>query len=1090
MDSIFGLSMWWILAVTSAFFLLCVVLVIFIALTNRVIFRMALRNIPRRKAQTVLIMCGLMLSTLIIAASLTTGDTLDYSLTKSSYDGLGQTDETIAFVGNTDSDGEVATTNVPIDARIADDLRALLADDPDVDAVMAMLTVSVPAVNVVGELSEPSVTLTGIDGSQIDAFGGLTAPNGDSIDFNSATDASRAFPVPQSIVDEVNQRGILGPDGTAIDLTGVIVQPAIISESLADEVDARIDDSLVLFFDNKPYPVVVTAIAKDSILTGFATGIDSVNMMGVAIPLAQVQELTGLQGQARFIAVSNTGGVQSGMRRTDNASDALKGALATIEGGDQLGVNPIKADAVKGAETVGNVFMSLFIVLGLFSAFAGILLIFLIFTMLAAERRAEMGMARAVGMKRMHLVQSFLSEGTIYALGAALIGAIAGVGVAYVMALVMGQIIGDLFEITPHFSLRSLAVAYTLGVAVTFVTIVFASVRASRVNIVAAIRDLPDEATPSARSRPRWGWWNRLPRVAGKLTAVLMFPLEAIWNILLIPVKLIVWIVRLVAYAIGWGPIAVALGAVLVLLGTTNKSVFFFSVGLTLLSVGGSLIFGKYIPKRIAYSFFSILMLTYWMLPYDWQSAILPDLGTGGFEMFFVSGLSMVAFSTLLIMWNAEIIIAVFSAVGRLSSRWLPAIKTAVAYPLAARGRTGLTVAMFAMVIFSLVTLTTINANFISLFTTDEADAGYDISVITNPSNPVNASQLISSLEANNVDTSQIAGIGEIYGITFDNSQVRNPGTEEWKRYPISAMDESFMQNGEIPLQARDPQYADDAAVFAALQSGEPVAIVDAFALADDSFGDPSIYYAPSEADMVDGVLTPFSIEVQSPTTGEMMQVKVIGVVDQKVSMFFGLYLSTETFNSVFPSYSFSTLFVRLQDHGGDAAVSEAYAKQIESSLLTSGAQADSIIALIEEQQSFFTGFFRLLQGFMGLGLFVGIAALGVVSFRSVVERRQQIGMLRAIGYRRNMVALSFLLESVVVAMLGVVSGMVLALVLSYNLINSEDFTDGAEITNFVIPWSTVIIFLVLSLVSAALMTWFPAKRAASVPIAEALRYE
>ncbi|HMO11630.1 MAG TPA: UbiA family prenyltransferase, partial [Actinotalea sp.] len=46
-------------------------------------------------------------------------------------------------------------------------------------------------------------------------------------------------------------------------------------------------------------------------------------------------------------------------------------------------------------------------------------------------------------------------------------------------------------------------------------------------------------------------------------------------------------------------------------------------------------------------------------------------------------------------------------------------------------------------------------------------------------------------------------------------------------------------------------------------------------------------------------------------------------------------------------------------------------------------------------------------------------AALGVVAFRSVVERRQQIGMLRAIGYRRRMVAASFLIEPSLVAVLG-----------------------------------------------------------------------
>src|SRR6476469_7321807 len=93
---------------------LCLLTVAIIALRNRVIFRMAIRNIPRRKAQTILIMVGLMLSTLIIAASLTTGDTLDYSITKATYDGLGQVDETRAFVGdNSDKDnkGQISLIN-------------------------------------------------------------------------------------------------------------------------------------------------------------------------------------------------------------------------------------------------------------------------------------------------------------------------------------------------------------------------------------------------------------------------------------------------------------------------------------------------------------------------------------------------------------------------------------------------------------------------------------------------------------------------------------------------------------------------------------------------------------------------------------------------------------------------------------------------------------------------------------------------------------------------------------------------------------------------------------------------------------------
>ena len=59
----------------------------------------------------------------------------------------------------------------------------------------------------------------------------------------------------------------------------------------------------------------------------------------------------------------------------------------------------------------------------------------------------------------------------------------------------------------------------------------------------------------------------------------------------------------------------------------------------------------------------------------------------------------------------------------------------------------------------------------------------------------------------------------------------------------------------------------------------------------------------------------------------------------------------------------------------------------------------------------------------MGLGLIVGVAALGVISARAVVERRQQIGVLRAIGFRRGMVQLSFLLESSFIALTAIVVG-------------------------------------------------------------------
>ena len=79
-----------------------------------------------------------------------------------------------------------------------------------------------------------------------------------------------------------------------------------------------------------------------------------------------------------------------------------------------LSVQDIKADLLDLANTASSGIMSIFIIFGLFSMMAGVMLIFLIFVMLAAERKPEMGIARAVGMRRRHLVQSFVYEGMAY----------------------------------------------------------------------------------------------------------------------------------------------------------------------------------------------------------------------------------------------------------------------------------------------------------------------------------------------------------------------------------------------------------------------------------------------------------------------------------------------------------------------------------------------------------------------------------------------------------------------------------------------------------------------------------------------------
>src|SRR5206468_10974422 len=85
------------------------------------------------------------------------------------------------------------------------------------------------------------------------------------------------------------------------------------------------------------------------------------------------------------------------------------------------------------ADQTGKGFTQMFTAMGSFGIFAGLLLLINLFVMLAAERKSELGMARAVGMRRSELVGAFAPEGFIYALAATLLATAVGVGLGRVL---------------------------------------------------------------------------------------------------------------------------------------------------------------------------------------------------------------------------------------------------------------------------------------------------------------------------------------------------------------------------------------------------------------------------------------------------------------------------------------------------------------------------------------------------------------------------------------------------------------------------------------------------------------------------------
>ncbi|MBI4219631.1 MAG: hypothetical protein HY682_05755, partial [Chloroflexi bacterium] len=91
MKELFGLPMSGLMVGLSVALGLTACAVLLLAWRNPVLVKIGVRNIPRRRPQSVLIVLGLMLSATIIAASVGVGDIVNYSIEKEAVLALGHT---------------------------------------------------------------------------------------------------------------------------------------------------------------------------------------------------------------------------------------------------------------------------------------------------------------------------------------------------------------------------------------------------------------------------------------------------------------------------------------------------------------------------------------------------------------------------------------------------------------------------------------------------------------------------------------------------------------------------------------------------------------------------------------------------------------------------------------------------------------------------------------------------------------------------------------------------------------------------------------------------------------------------------------
>jgi putative ABC transport system permease protein len=141
---------------------------------------------------------------------------------------------------------------------------------------------------------------------------------------------------------------------------------------------------------------------------------------------------------------------------------------------------------------------------------------------------------------------------------------------------------------------------------------------------------------------------------------------------------------------------------------------------------------------------------------------------------------------------------------------------------------------------------------------------------------------------------------------------------------------------------------------------------------------------------------------------------------------------------------------------------------------------ADELIAKIRKQTDMLA---VLLTAIGSISLLVGGVGIMNIMLVSVSERRQEIGILRALGAKRQHIRAQFLTEALLLSFIGGIIGIVLSLVVTY-------YVAAYNTWQFFISFEPILLGASISIFIGVFFGFFPAHQAAALDPIKALRGE